>query len=100
MEEEKQENNELQETMRISKLLSVFKDAREAMGCPIKATYQCPSFVRFLDKLEKREYKRYKAEQEADDSCVSFLPITWFNCTTLGLNKLTSKYVTNDTTNN
>ncbi len=45
-----------------------FKEAKEAMGGPIKAAYHCQAFVQFLDKSEKRELAAYKAEQEAEDS--------------------------------
>ena len=55
--------------MKVTQLMSAFKEAKEAMGGPTKAAYQCPAFVvRFLDKAERREFKRYKAEQEADNS--------------------------------
>ena len=64
----KEEDKELQDTMRISKLMTAFKDAKEAMGGPIKAAYHCPAFVQFLDKSEKRELAAYKAEQEEEDS--------------------------------
>ena len=52
------ENKEMEEALRSTKLMSAFNEAKEAMGCPVKAAYQCPSFVRFLDKAEKRELKR------------------------------------------
>jgi flagellar hook-basal body complex protein FliE len=67
-EEESEESKELKDAMKVTQLMSAFKEAKEAMGGPIKAAYQCPAFVRFLDKAERREFKRYKAEQEADDS--------------------------------
>ena len=67
-EQNRPENKEMEEALRSTKLMSAFKEAKEAMGCPVKAAYQCPSFVRFLDKAEKRELKRYAAEQEKDDS--------------------------------
>ena len=67
-EQNRPENKEMEEALRSTKLMSAFKEAKEAMGCPVKAAYQCPSFVRFLDKAEKRELKRYAAEQDAEDS--------------------------------
>ena len=67
-EQNRPENKEMEEALRSTKLMSAFKEAKEAMGCPVKAAYQCPSFVRFLDKAEKRELKRYAAEQEAEES--------------------------------
>jgi flagellar hook-basal body complex protein FliE len=74
-EEESKESKELKETMKVTQLMSALKEAKEAMGCPIKAAYQCPAFVRFLDKAERREFKRYKAEQEAEESDDEF-----YNC--------------------
>lgn len=67
-EQNRPENKEMEEALRSTKLMSAFKEAKEAMGCPVKAAYQCPSFVRFLDKAEKRELKRYAAEQDAEES--------------------------------
>ena len=67
-EDQNPENKMFEETMKISQLMTAFKEAKEAMGCPIKAAYQCPAFVRFLDKAEKRQYKLYKAEQDAESS--------------------------------
>jgi hypothetical protein len=39
---------------------------------------QCPAFVRFLDKAERREFNRYKAEQEAKVSDDEGLPVFSF----------------------
>jgi hypothetical protein len=35
----------MKETMRVMQLMSAFKEAKEALGGPIKAAYQCPAFI-------------------------------------------------------
>ena len=67
-EDTSKESKEVKEAMRMTQLMNAFKEAKEAMGGPIRAAYQCPAFVRFLDKAERREFKKYKAEQDAVDS--------------------------------
>ena len=52
-EETTKESKEVKEAMRVTQLMSAFKEVKEAMGGPIKAAYQCPVFVRFLDKAEQ-----------------------------------------------
>ena len=54
-EQNRHENKAMEEALRSTKLISAFKEAKEAMGW-------------FLDKAEKRELKRYAAEQDAEDS--------------------------------
>ncbi len=36
-------------------LMESWKNAREAMGCPIKAAHACPAFEQFLDRKEKKK---------------------------------------------
>ena len=67
-EDTSKESKEVKEAMRMTQLMNAFKEAKEAMGGPIRAAYQCPAFERFLDKAERREFKKYKAEQDAVDS--------------------------------
>jgi hypothetical protein len=98
MEEETKESKEMKETMRVTQLMSVFKEAKKAMGGPIKAAYQCPAFVRFLDKAERREFNRYKAEQEAKVSDDEGLPV--FSFVTPNIRYLDNIYLNEKTENN
>ena len=59
---------QLVSTSRMVDLMQAFNDAKAAIGCPIKAVYHCPTFLQFLDKNECKALKKYKKEQEEDDS--------------------------------
>jgi hypothetical protein len=68
----KHKNAELQATKKsddkvdsIVHLMESWKNAREAMGCPIKAAYACPAFEQFLDRKEKKKLIKYWREMEA-----------------------------------
>lgn len=52
------------EASKIVALAEDFKKLSDALGSKIKAAYACSEFVQFLDKNEKRELKRYIAEQQ------------------------------------
>jgi hypothetical protein len=45
-------------------LMTNWKSAREAMGCPIKAAYSCPEFEQFLDRKERKQLRRYRRNME------------------------------------
>ena len=49
-------------------LMTAFNAAKTAMGCPIKAAYHCSTFMQFLDRKERKALKKYKKEQEKEDS--------------------------------
>lgn len=36
----------------------------DALGSSVKAAYNCEDFVRFLDKKEMKELKKYKKEMD------------------------------------
>jgi hypothetical protein len=46
-------------------LMEKWKNALEAMGCPIKAAYACTDFEQFLDCNERKQLRRYQREMEA-----------------------------------
>jgi hypothetical protein len=53
---------------RMVDMMQAFNDAKATIGCPFQAAYHCPTFMQFLDKNECKTLKKYKKEQEEDDS--------------------------------
>jgi len=37
----------------------------DALGSSVKVAYNCEDFVRFLDKSERKELRKYKKEMES-----------------------------------
>ena len=59
------ENNKTGDNVgRMVSLMTNWKSAREAMGCPIKAAYSCPEFEQFLDRKERKQLRRYRRNME------------------------------------
>ena len=59
------ENNQTGDNVdKMVSLMTNWKSAREAMGCPIKAAYLCPEFEQFLDRRERKQLHRYRREME------------------------------------
>ncbi len=59
------ENNQTGDNVdKMVSLMTNWKSAREAMGCPIKAAYSCPEFEQFLDRKERKQLRRYRREME------------------------------------
>lgn len=59
------ENNKTGDNVgKMVSLMTNWKSAREAMGCPIKAAYSCPEFEQFLDRKERKQLRRYRRNME------------------------------------
>ena len=59
------ENNKTGDNVgKMVSLMTNWKSAREAMGCPIKAEYSCPEFEQFLDRKERKQLRRYRRNME------------------------------------
>lgn len=48
-----------------------FRRMSDALGSSVKAAYNCEDFVRFLDKKERKELKRYKKEMATENDSSS-----------------------------
>jgi hypothetical protein len=46
-------------------LAEQFRRMSNALGSSVKAAYSCEDFVRFLDKKERKELRKYKKEMES-----------------------------------
>ena len=59
------ENNKTGDNVgKMVSLMTNWKSAREAMGCPIKAAYSCPEFEQFLDRKARKQLRRYRRNME------------------------------------